>query len=210
MKVDLVSSPPALHSGPHVFPLSTEVTRLFILPLMLETQEGRACYTSVASADLWHRRLGHCNSRALLQLAKNESTGVQFSENIKPGDCHICSVGKSKKRPHPPLVRPRAETRLAVAHADLWGKHSVPSYGGCQYVTMFTDDMTQMRWAIPIKTKDEAVDALRLLVREVADPEGISIGTIRCDGGGEFHTLDNEMYSENLYCVQYGIYCSLQ
>ena len=145
VKVDLVSSPPALHSGPHVFPLSTEVPRLFTLPLMLETQEGRACYTSVASADLWHRRLGHCNSRALLQLAKNESTGVQFSENIKPGDCHICSVGKSKKRPHPPLVRPRAETRLAVAHADLWGKHSVPSYGGCQYVTMFTDDMTRMR-----------------------------------------------------------------
>ena len=65
----------------------------------------------------------------------------------------------------------------------------MPSYGGCQYVTMFTDDMTRMRRAIPMKTKDEAVDALRLLVREVADPEGISIGTIRCDGGGEFQGM---------------------
>lgn len=30
VKVDLVPSPPALHSGPHTFPLSTEVPRLFV------------------------------------------------------------------------------------------------------------------------------------------------------------------------------------
>lgn len=36
-----------------------------------------------------------------------------------------------------------------------------------------------MRWAIPTNTKDEAVDALGPLVREVADQEEIFIGTIR-------------------------------
>lgn len=30
-----------------------------------------------------------------------------------------------------------------------------------------------MRWAIPVKMEDEAVDALRLLLREVADPDGV-------------------------------------
>lgn len=35
----------------------------------------------------------------------------------------------------------------------------------------------------------EAVDALRLLVPEDVDPEGIFIGTISCDGGGEFQWM---------------------
>ena len=34
--------------------------------------------------------------------------------------------------------------------------------------------------------KDEAADALSQVIQDVADPEGICIGKIRCDGEGEF------------------------
>ncbi|CAB1101815.1 unnamed protein product [Ectocarpus sp. CCAP 1310/34] len=43
-----------------------------------------------------------------------------------------------------------------------------------------------MRWGIPLKTKDEVTDALETLIKEVADPEGICIGNIRCDGAADF------------------------
>ena len=42
-----------------------------------------------------------------------------------------------------------------------------------------------MRWAV-ICTKDEAADALNQVIHDVADPEGVCIGKIRCDGGDEF------------------------
>jgi len=51
---------------------------------------------------------------------------------------------------------------------------------------MFTDDMSRMRWVVIIKTKNEAADALSQVIQDGADPEGICIGKISCDGGGEF------------------------
>ena len=51
---------------------------------------------------------------------------------------------------------------------------------------MFTDDMSRMRWVVIIKTKNEAADALSQVIQDIADPEGICIGKIRCDGEGEF------------------------
>ena len=87
---------------------------------------------------------------------------------------------------HPPSDRPRSNTRLALAHVDLWGKHPVESFEGCQSLAMFTDDMSRMRWVVMIKTKDEAAGALSQVIQDVADLEGICIGKIRCDGGGEF------------------------
>ena len=46
--------------------------------------------------------------------------------------------------------------------------------------------MSRIRWVVIIKTKDEAADALKQVIQDVADPEGICTGRIRCDGGGEF------------------------
>ena len=50
---------------------------------------------------------------------------------------------------------------------------------------MFTDDMSRMRWVVTTKTKDAAAYALSQVIQHVADPEGICIGKMRCDGGDE-------------------------
>ena len=39
-----------------------------------------------------------------------------------------------------------------------------------------------MRGVLIIKTKDEAADALTQVIQDIADPEGICVGKIRCDG----------------------------
>ena len=51
---------------------------------------------------------------------------------------------------------------------------------------MFTDDMSRMRWVVSFKTQDEAAGALSQVIHDVADPEGIDMGKIRYDGGGQF------------------------
>ncbi|CAB1118547.1 unnamed protein product [Ectocarpus sp. CCAP 1310/34] len=110
----------------------------------------------------------------------------KFTTNIQPGDCEVCDISKSKKASHPPVGRSRSPTRMMLVHLDLWGKHGVPSYSGCQHIEMFTDHKSRMRWGIPLKTKDEVTDALETLIKEVADPEGICIGKIHCDGAADF------------------------
>ena len=41
-----------------------------------------------------------------------------------------------------------------------------------------------MRWGVPIKSKDEAAEALQTIVQDVADPEGLCIVKVNCDGWG--------------------------
>ena len=109
-------------------------------------------YRTKVDAQRWHRRMGHCNPRALQQLADKDQSGVRFNRNIDYGDCEVCAVNRSKKSSHPPSDRPRAQTRLEIVHADVWGKHSVESYSGCQSAVMFTDDPSRVRWGVPTKT----------------------------------------------------------
>ena len=96
---------------------------------------------------------------------------MKFNRNIEAGDSEVCAISKSRKSAHPPSDRPRSKTRLALVQVDLWGKHPVESYGGCQSLAMFTDDMSRMRWVVIIKTKNEAADALSQVLQDVAEPK---------------------------------------
>ena len=64
---------------------------------------------------------------------------------------------------------------------------------------MFTHDNSHMRWGAPIKTTAPAAEGLHALVQEVADPAGVCIGKIHCDGGAEFKERFQEL------CVSLGI-----
>ena len=130
--------------------------------------------------------MGHCHRRALKQPAEKPTTGVKVNRNIEEGDGEVCAISIKGKSAHPPSDRPRSNTRLALVHLDLWGKHPVASYVGCQSLAMFTDGMSRMRWVVIIITKDEAAEALSQVIQHVADPEDICIGKIKCDGEGEF------------------------
>ncbi|CAB1113759.1 unnamed protein product [Ectocarpus sp. CCAP 1310/34] len=77
--------------------------------------------------------------------------------------------------------------------ADVWGKHPIKSFGGCQSSVMFTDVFSRMRFGFPITTKDETAESLHKFVREVADPIGQSIGTMHCNGAGEFQGRSLEL-----------------
>ena len=186
---DLMSTPPALRSGKHVFPVSTEIPRMYVVIIILDgtSLDGSAqVFSTKLDAHLRHRRMGHCNPRALQQLADKDHSGINFNRNIESGECVVCAAGNGRKTSHPAVNRARAQTRLELIDADTWGKHPVASYSGCQSAVMFTDDKSQMRWGVPLKTKDQAVEGIQLLVRDVADPEGLCVGTVHCDGGGEF------------------------
>ena len=80
-------------------------------------------FRTKVDAHMWYRRMGHRNPRVLQQLADKDNSGVKFNRNIESRDCEVCSIVDSKKSGHPPSDRPRAQTRLEIVHADVWGKH---------------------------------------------------------------------------------------
>ena len=160
VKCNLLSTPPILLHGTNAFPISTEVPRMCVVNIILDDvnldgpQTQQEIFRTKVDAHMWHRRMGHCNPRALQQLADKETIGVKFVRNIEPGDREVGSTSNSKKTSHPPSDRPRAQTRLEIVHVDLWRKHPIKSYRGFQTLVMFTDDKSRMRWGVPIKSKD--------------------------------------------------------
>ena len=192
MKSNLLSTPPVLLHGTIAFPISTEVSRIHVVNIILDDvnldgpQTQQEVFHTKVDVHMWHRRTSHCNLRGLQQLADKETPGVKFNRNIESGDCEVCSTSNSKKISHPPSDRTRAQTRLEIVHVDLWWEHPIKSYRGFQTLVMLTDDKSRMRWGVPIKSKDEAAKALQTVVQDVADPEGLCIVKVNCDGGATF------------------------
>lgn len=54
------------------------------------------------------------------------------------------------------------------------------------FLHLFTDDSSRMGYVFPIKFKHSAELALSQVIQEVADSDGLSCRTTRCDGGGNF------------------------
>ena len=172
MRLNLLSDPPVLEFENKIFPVSKEIKRMFVLPVIIAKKKEKVLATVQDESETWHRRLGHCNVRTLKQLAERQGSGIKLSANIQNLDCQVCAVSKNKKISHPRSDRPRSSRRLEVVHADLWGPHTTESYTKCKYLIMFTDDMSRMRWIYALKSKDEAVGALEEFIKRRSGPRG--------------------------------------
>ena len=122
---------------------------MYVVSIILDdvNLDGSAkIFRTKVDARMWHvaSEDGPLQS-ARSPTAGKDNSGVKFNRIIESGDCEVCSIANSKKSSHPPSDRPRAQTRLEIVHADVWGKHPVESYSGCQSAVMFTDDKSRMR-----------------------------------------------------------------
>lgn len=75
--LDLLANPPILHDGNDAFPISMEVSRMFVLQILLDGQEEPDEIPQTAvDTDAWHRKMGPCRPRGLKRPAEKLSTGV--------------------------------------------------------------------------------------------------------------------------------------
>ena len=153
------------------------------------------CLASTGKAKeaiLLHRRFGHISPARVTHMSNSGLfRGLKKGVGTFPGSCEDCFMGKSRKKPFG-KSRKRASQVNEAVHADLVGPLE-PTPGGARYALVMVDDCSRMRWAYPIKRKN---DAEREIVAKYERDKTLhrrGWATFRCDNGGEFvnHRLEN-------------------
>jgi hypothetical protein len=134
--------------------------------------------------DTWHRRLGHANNKAVLDLAtKGLVTGMDIDLSTTPPDCDACKKGKQKRTPVPSVRQgEKASQPLQMIYVDLSGPH-VKSASGNSYTLDILDDCSSAPWAIPTKNKSQALELLQAWIARIETRTKRRVGTVRIDNG---------------------------
>lgn len=149
-----------------------------------------------ANMQTWHRRLGHANFQAVMQLARDHKIKGALPLHHPMPKCDSCLLGKQTRTAVPKLRQEghRAMRRLEIVWADLMGPVNVRSRSGHYYVLDIVDDYSNMPWAIPLHTKDKAFQALKAweLAREAET--GLKVGKYRTGFDGKLTSREMEMW----------------
>ena len=148
----------------------------------------------------WHARFGHLNFRALRDLScKSMVLGMPTVNRVEQV-CDGCVLGKQHRLPFPQASNYRAEKGLQLVHADLCGHITPKTPGGCSYFLLVVDDHSRYMWVEVLKSKDQALDCFKKIVKRAEVESDNKLKALRTDRGGEF--LSN-LFS--VFCDEQGI-----
>ena len=157
--------------------------------------------TKAPDLETWHRRLGHCNYRTIIDMARRGAVeGMPIDLSSAPAACDHCILGK-QTRSHVPAVREgeRARKRLERVFIDLCGPMPAVSSHSHLYSMNVIDDFSSYVWSLPLARKSDAVNVLRAWHRAVENQTGERLKIIVTDNG--------ELVSQTMatWCSLHGI-----
>lgn len=168
------------------------------------------------SLDVWHERIGHTNYKIVKKMATSDAVfGMKVTKSTISGSknneqfCEGCVLGKICRKPFKESAT-RVKKPGELIHFDICGPMSTESFGGSKFIAVFTDDLSGMIAAKPMKSKADIVEHVDNLITEVS-AAGHKIQRMRSDNAKEFisadmkklmskHTILQELLSP--YCPQ--------
>lgn len=150
---------------------------------------------AVASAELWHRRLGHINRCDMEKMKNGIVDGLSYptTSNMLKEKCVTCCEGKQTRLPFS-HVGERSNATLEIVHADLCGPMETKSIGGAQYFLLFVDDFSRMNYIYFLKHKNQVYKQFKDFKAMVENQQNRKIKVLRTDNGGEFCSGEMEKY----------------
>lgn len=134
----------------------------------------------------WHRRLGHIDMKRVWDLGREgRLDGKKWKEGFERVECIGCLKGKAT-RSASASNNERASRPLVNVSVDLWGPATTKSRLGYYYFLTCYDDHSRYIYTAPLKSKDEAFDAIVKYTNLAETQLERQIKTIRSDQGGEF------------------------
>ena len=139
----------------------------------------------IPNVESWHRRLGHCNTHTIIDMARSHSVeGMPIDLSAAPPKCDNCILGKQTRTPVPKVREGlRATRRLERVHVDLCGPMSILSRSGRLYSMNIVDDYSGYVWSLPLRSKDEAMPVLQAWHRAVENQSGERLKILVTDNG---------------------------
>jgi transposase InsO family protein len=152
-------------------------------PLLMK--EISAIAKSPLMWDLWHAHMGHPgeNSVKCLPLV---AKGVTVDKDQPLSRYEACIMAKHPRKPCPPSKSPCASHMLNLIHSDLCGPFPVRTPHSKVYFIVFLDDHSHLLNVQLLATKDQALQAWRLVQKLWENHTGRTIKVFRSDNGGEF------------------------
>ena len=142
----------ALSTSKRLYVLTTTIPSLQSQERPASITVTMALYTRVPDIETWHQHLGHCNTRSIIDMAKNGVTqGMPIDLSSLPANCDHCALGKQSHSSVPKIWEgPKANRRLGRVYADLCGPMAVTSRTGNMYAMNIIDDFSGYVWSIPL------------------------------------------------------------
>jgi transposase InsO family protein len=114
--------------------------------------------------------------------------------------CADCITTKLKRSPFPLQAKWQAEGLLNLVHRDLCGPISPATPSGKKYFLLLVDDKSRHMWLVLLAAKSDTLAALKKFLVKVEVETGRRLRVLRTDNGGEFSSVEFEMY-----CTEHGI-----
>ena len=151
--------------------------------------------------ETWHRRLGHCNVGAIIDMARKHTVeGMTINLSSSPPKCDACIRGKQTRTPVS-KVREGEKAKHPLEHifVDLCGPIRPVSSSGQLYSMNVIDDYSSYMWTIPLKSKGEAATSLQDWHRTVENQSDRRLKILVTD--------NRELVSKSMaeWCTQFGI-----
>jgi len=150
----------------------------------------------------WHRRLGHCNFGAIVDIARKgavEGPKINLSSSSPP-ECDACILGKQTRTPAPRVKGGEKASRpLERVFVDLCGPIRPISSSGRLYSMNVIDDYSSYVWSLPLKSKGEAASILQMWHRAVVNQSEPRLKILVSD--------NDELVSNSMeeWCARFGI-----
>jgi hypothetical protein len=115
--------------------------------------------STVVTAKVWHRLLGHPGRDATTSLQRMSAIPPdKLSSNL----CHACQIGKHVRLPFSTSTSVTTAT-FDLTHCDLWTSPVMSTYG-YQYYMVIVDDFSHYFWCFPLVTKSDAFATIQFFL----------------------------------------------
>jgi IS30 family transposase len=157
------------------------------------TKKSKTPLEIEASAETWHRRLGHLNLEAIERLPE-AADGVNVTqEKPRSATCETCKLSKSKRQiSRRPVLR--ATKPFERVHFDLI--QMTTAYNGDNWILHLLDDATRMNFIYSFPEKSDVVDCVIAFSNMVKTQFNAIIKIFKFDNeqtlGNRFHKFVKE------------------
>ncbi|GJS18627.1 putative ribonuclease H-like domain-containing protein [Tanacetum coccineum] len=163
-------------------------------------KETLTCLVAKATSDesmLWHRRLGHINSKNINKLVKdNMVRGLPTKRFENDQTCVACLKEKQHRASYNSKVLNPITKPLFMLHMDLFGLTFVSSLMHNKYCLVVTDDYSRFTWVFFLTNKDETSEILKNFIKEIENLVDRKVKIIRSDNGTEFKNKVMDDFTE--------------